>query len=502
MDTQGRILIEQGTHALGTTVTRDLEIWGACASMTEIVGGLVVQGGARVTLRNLTIKGTVDVRGAENMLILEDVIVDGQGQGDIGVAITGSATISRSLVQGWNQGVIVDGGGQVFVQDSELRDNRFHAANCVENTSGPEPNRWVFERVRVQRNSVLGQTRNATSTVGALELFGSPQRGCDSRLKDVVLNENFGTGVRAGFGSLVAEDLIAHDGQDYVVAGLEQTKLSLSRALLTRNRRVGVVIGVRNQGELEDITVMDHNPGEIRLAQAIAAVADASLQVRRLLVDRTYGSGVLIYDKATGTLEQVLIRNQRQEKEAAIKAEARASTLVLKDALIHDVEIGVEAKNAAELRLENVRIERPLLSGIQVFIERYDNPLTEVSIRQTEVHDGGVGVMLSHGELDVRDLRVIGCNVGVRVLERFFNGTPEDTSTVYLNLSRFQITDNEVGVSMNQLGELGRLMLSEGSIANNRVAYEIEEGCEPLPEAIIEDRVFFKSNDSLLELPQ
>lgn len=421
----GTIALGKGNYDEAIVIREDVELIGACAQQTRLgtsmpalgYGVIEVTAGTAVRIANVTV-------GAPRR---QGIRFEGAVTAEVeGVVIDSAAVI----------GLAVFAGANVTARDVVVRNTAAHDDGTAGRGIGIEDagvltlERAVIELNRSEGIAVLGP---------GCELHATDVRVAATR----VSSDGFGDGITASAGgSIVADGIVIEDNPMLgvlVLAG--DPTVSLTNAVIRRNRGPGIQIGADASGTLSRVRIEDNGETGMQVQEAVVVAEDliarrnggrgmsvstgASLSVTRALVEENGGTGVLaagpdgpselvlvdatlrrndgasvqVQEGSRGTLTRI-DASEALGTELVIRGEgvtARASDLRLHDPRRLpdeppelDRARGIEVRVGASATIDRVLVERAFQIGI--FVEAAaPTTIRDAIVRDTTARDDFVG---------------------------------------------------------------------------------------------------------------
>lgn len=262
-------------------------------------------------------------------------VQSGKGSGGIGVSqVSGDLSLERGWIEGNTLGLLADGYGTLHITDSDFVRNA-PGVVAIPGVLG------VGLLVSGGVEAVVEETRLADGYYGAVHVLPSvddPETGPDVTLSDVNISGGRGApfwpddvggysisdaGVVVGGGTLRAERLTILDNEGGIAVSGD-AYLELEGSLLEGIREVEL------EGELDtswgdglnvyqggSVVVTDTVLRDID-GEGIVLFEDATAELARVDVERSYGMGLEVWEDSVATLEDVAIVNTRREVDSEV----------------------------------------------------------------------------------------------------------------------------------------------------------------------------------------
>ncbi|MGF1469417.1 MAG: right-handed parallel beta-helix repeat-containing protein [Sandaracinaceae bacterium] len=490
----GVLVAGEGTQA----VVEDLVVRGTLVRERDgaLGRGVAVRSGARVELRRTLLERNRDlglfVAGEGTEAVVEDLVVrdtraresDGAFGYGLNVLDGGRLQLRRALVER-NRGVgvfVSDEATEAVLEDVVVRDT---LAQASDGAFGRGVGVQFGGRVELRRGLL---ERNRDVGVTSLE-------GAEAILEDVVVRDTRAQESDGAFGR----------GVEVLLGG----RVELRRALLERNRDVGVSSLDGAEAILEDVVVRDTQAGASGgpSGLGLSVTFGARVELRRGLLERHRDAGVFVgHEGAEALLEDISIRETQAEtagvdrlglnvldggrvdvrrgvlernRDVGVLVAGEGTEAVLEDLVVRDTQAresdgtfgrGLNVQSGARAELRRALLERNREVGVFVAGEGTEALLEDVVVRETQPRrsDGasGSGLDVQRGarvELR-RGLLERNRNLGVFVAGQGAEAVLED---LVVRDSRARESDGASGRGLNVQGG-GRVELSRGLLERNR----------------------------------
>lgn len=513
------VALSRGTHAGGVTVSRSVDLVGACAE-TVVEGGasaITVAPGAEVGLKGMALEGTGDGAHVEGRASLDGVIVKARNRG---LMVTGALEATELLVVGGEAGgVVVEGTGTATVTRSDLADNRGYGAlvegagaslvlrDVIARASRSDGTfegggfgvaarsgaRLVVERILLEENVANGLAVWSGATVQAKAVVG--RRNAEY---DVDLDRAFGqlervVSLQPALGGLwFFREVQATVLDAYVFGSLiravttnDASTVTFERVLLEGNVGRGFTVSEGGSAIARDLTVVDQAEDANRDGGFGVHVLDGRLEATRTLVEKSTGYGVLVQGRDS---EAVMLAEDLTVREIATTQRGAPGLICT------GIPVGVRVDGQTRFEGRRVLVEGEHL-GV-AFRSFDDHRIEDLTIRgATDIgfcaSDGfyeveraliegtaGRGIDLDGAFLQANDLVVrdtsdtpdVLSGIGVRV-----DGT-QSLDAVRLgqaNLDRFRLTDN-VSAGL-RLDLSANMELKNGEISGSEIGIQVDQ---------------------------
>ncbi|MEM1416496.1 MAG: hypothetical protein AAGH15_16415 [Myxococcota bacterium] len=347
------LMLAAGTYEVDRFWPRGVSMRGRCAALTSLVAEAGV-----------TRAAVIDVAAGTEGFALENVRI-------------GPAPIA---------GVALRGGGPVTlrgVRIAEVTDRGLHLAAGA----AAEAEDLAIEDTQTPSGTADPEAQGLGR---GLDLSG----GSTLRARRVTLDRNRrqaafagGAGTTLELEDIAVADTRARESDGFFGVGLfafEGARLEARRALLVRQRQTGVVArGPSTELDLSDVVIRDteSRAADGRLGSAVLVIGEASLNLRRALLERNRHVGIAVEQGASVLLTDLAVRDTRG------------------DAATGGFGIGINLLLGSAV-LERAVVERSRVNGVAVNGESARLDATNLVVRGTEGSqdgDEGFGVAVGGG---------------------------------------------------------------------------------------------------------
>jgi len=318
----GSILaIGRGRYSAALLVPAGITIHGACVTDTVLSPGW-----------RTTEYGVIDARGPG--LEVYALSIRDTGLGGVFVLRPGyTAHVEGVLIeQATGAGAVVYNGASLTMRDVVIRDTQPDPDTCAKALIA----HGVDASADLARTVIEGHCQVAVDANDAatVTLVDSVVRDTDSRLDGAL---GFGVGVREG------------------------ASVDVERSLIERNRHSGVhVTGAGSAASLTDVVIRDTESQRLEsgAGRGVGAFRGASVELRRVVLDRNRDAGVLVYSDVTLRGSDILVRDTRGAGHGLGLGFHIEDAVADLDRLVvaNSTGIGIHARHGASVDLSDVLI--------------------------------------------------------------------------------------------------------------------------------------------------